>query len=99
MPPEHLLSTEYAAQRRSLIGERASHEFRPGRVPGAEPFLPPLRREYPPSLGTAGRSEGGTGEPTVSATLVLADGQPMLALGSPGGDQQTSGSCSTCCAP
>lgn len=161
VPLDHLLSTEYAAQRRSLIGERASHEFRPGRIPGTEPFLPPLREAYlSPTLGAAGCSPGGIGEPTVDTTgrtrgdtchldvvdrwgnmvsatpsggwlqsspavpelgfclgtrlqmtwldeaapaalvpgalprttltptLVLKDGQPVLALGSPGGDQQ-----------
>jgi gamma-glutamyltranspeptidase/glutathione hydrolase len=70
VPLEYLLSREYAAGRRKLIGERASHEFRPGVVPGQEPFVPPLRTEYlPPSF--AEQSEpafAGVGEPTVMPT-------------------------------
>ncbi|MFK4298764.1 gamma-glutamyltranspeptidase/glutathione hydrolase [Arthrobacter sp. GAS37] len=162
VPMDYLLSPEYAAQRRELITEQASHEFRPGTVPGHEPFVPPLRTEYlPPSH--SGRGElmfAGVGEPTVmptgetrgdtchidvvdqwgnmisatpsggwlqssptipelgfclgsrlqmtwledgapstltsgkrprttlTPTLVLKDGKPVTALGSPGGDQQ-----------
>jgi gamma-glutamyltranspeptidase/glutathione hydrolase len=59
VPLEYLLSAEYAASRRALITERASHEFRPGRVPGCEPFHPPLRTEYvPPALAN---DDGGSG--------------------------------------
>ncbi|ANF32958.1 transferase [Leifsonia xyli] len=65
VPVEALLSPEYAASRRELIGDRASAEFRPGRVPSAEPFLPPLRTEYTPPSGVAAE---GVGEPTVSRT-------------------------------
>ncbi|MEV8214593.1 gamma-glutamyltransferase [Leifsonia sp. NPDC077715] len=65
VPVEALLSPEYAASRRELIGDRASAEFLPGRVPGAEPFLPPLRTEYTPPSGVAAE---GVGEPTVSRT-------------------------------
>jgi gamma-glutamyltranspeptidase/glutathione hydrolase len=75
VPLDHLLSAGYAAERRQMIMERASHEFRPGRVPGYEPFVPPLRTEYVPPAranddgpalrGTAG---AGVGEPTVLAT-------------------------------
>ncbi len=159
VPLDHLLSPAYTAERRALIGERASHDFRPGSVPGHEPFLPPLRTEYlPPSAASTGFA--GVGEPTVAPTgetrgdtchldvvdrwgnmvsatpsggwlqssptipelgfclgtrlqmtwledgspstltpgkrprttltptLVLQDGQPTTALGSPGGDQQ-----------
>ncbi|WP_459615398.1 gamma-glutamyltransferase family protein [Bordetella sp. 2513F-2] len=34
VPLEHLLSEAYNDERRGLIGERASHELRPGHVPG-----------------------------------------------------------------
>ncbi|MCI9888851.1 gamma-glutamyltransferase [Micrococcales bacterium 31B] len=153
-----LLSAEYAAARRELIGDAASHEFRPGTLPGTTPYVPPLVAE-----GAADGTEGGAagvGEPTVSRTgdtrgdtchldvvdrwgniiaatpsggwlqssptvpglgfclgtrlqmtwldeaspaalrpgarprttltptLISRDGQPVLALGSPGGDQQ-----------
>ena len=162
VPLDYLLSPEYAAQRRELITDRASHEFRPGTVPGHEPFIPPLRTEYLPPSHT-GKGEpmfAGVGEPTVmptgetrgdtchidvvdrwgnmisatpsggwlqssptipelgfclgsrlqmtwledgapstlaagkrprttlTPTLVLKDGKPVTALGSPGGDQQ-----------
>ena len=63
IPLDVLLSPEYAAQRRTLIAETASHEFRPGRVAGTEAFHPPLRTEYSDS-GIDG-SGGGVGEPTV----------------------------------
>lgn len=70
VPLDYLLGAEYAAERRQLIGEKASHAFRPGEVPGHTPFLPPLRTEYlPPSL--AARGDGafaGVGEPTVQPT-------------------------------
>jgi gamma-glutamyltranspeptidase/glutathione hydrolase len=39
VPLEHLLSTEYNDERRKLIGETASMEFRPGRPAGREPLL------------------------------------------------------------
>ena len=66
VPLDYLLARAYAAERRALIGERASHEFRPGSVPGREPFLPPLRTEYlPPSAGV-GTGFAGVGEPTVA---------------------------------
>lgn len=36
VPLQILLSDDYNAARRELIGERASHELRPGRIPGFE---------------------------------------------------------------
>ncbi len=70
VPLDYLLSPEYAAGRRRLIGEQASHEFRPGRVPGHKPFIPPLRTQYlPPSLAERGEPAfAGVGEPTVLPT-------------------------------
>ncbi|WP_026556449.1 gamma-glutamyltransferase family protein [Arthrobacter sp. 35W] len=66
---DHLLSPEYAAQRRALITETASHEFRPGTVGAEAPFMPPLRTEYlPPALAEGGMAFAGVGEPTVMAT-------------------------------
>ncbi|WP_226924924.1 gamma-glutamyltransferase family protein [Georgenia satyanarayanai] len=61
---EHLLSPGYAAERRALIGDTASAEVRPGRVPGRAPFAAPLRESYTPA-------PAGTGEPTVSRAGVV----------------------------
>jgi len=67
VPLEYLLSEEYCAGRRALITDRASHEFRPGQVPGREPYVPPLRTEYtPPALAQVGAVGLGVGEPTVA---------------------------------
>ena len=53
VPLDYLLSEDYCADRRALITERASHYFRPGTVPGLEPYLPPLRTSYtPPALAS-----------------------------------------------
>ena len=71
VPLDYLLSAEYCAARRALIGERASHEFRPGTVPGRVPYLPPLRTAYTPPALAAGRpaaAGSGVGEPTVAPT-------------------------------
>lgn len=72
VPMEYLLSEEYCAARRALITDRASHEYRPGQVPGREAYVPVLRTEYtPPALarsGAAGRAGLGVGEPTVAPT-------------------------------
>lgn len=79
VPLEYLLSEEYCAGRRSLITDRASHDFRPGRVPGREPYLPPLRTEYvPPALATLGQASGpGAGQASGSAGLGV--GEPTVA--------------------
>ncbi len=157
----HLLSDAYAAERRALVGARASTELRPGSVPGRPaPALPPLRTDAAAGAGIGeptvvvdaglelaadGSTRGDTchidvvdrwgnmisatpsggwlqSSPTVpglgfclgtrlqmswldeaspsalapgrrprttlTPTLVLRDGQPVMALGSPGGDQQ-----------
>lgn len=44
VPAERLLSKEYAAQRRKLIGQQASLEFRPGKI-GSQPPLHPSESE------------------------------------------------------
>ncbi|PRZ04928.1 gamma-glutamyltranspeptidase/glutathione hydrolase [Isoptericola sp. CG 20/1183] len=63
VPLEHLLSAAYAAERRALIGETASHEVRPGVVPGRTAPPPPLRPAGGTPSGAAGAA--GAGEPTV----------------------------------
>jgi len=57
-----LLSAEYAKERASLIGDRASTEYRPGRLLGCDPYLPPLMR------ADEGQDAAGVGEPTVRST-------------------------------
>ena len=151
---EVLLGADYAAQRRALIGEKAATEFRPGRVAGQDPFVPPLREDPDltaaagvgePTVVLSGETRGDTchidvtdrwgtmisvtpsggwlqsspaipelgfclgsrlqmtwlepGTPsslapgrrprtTLTPTMLLRDGRPVCALGSPGGDQQ-----------
>ena len=156
---EWLLSDEYAAQRRELIGSTASHEFRPGadRAGAAPTFRPPLTLEGEdkealikagigePTVQKNGVNNGDTchidvvdrwgnmisatpsggwlqSSPTIpelgfclgtrlqmmwldesapsaltpgkrprttlTPTLISKDGEPVIALGSPGGDQQ-----------
>jgi gamma-glutamyltranspeptidase/glutathione hydrolase len=171
---DYLLSDEYAAERRALIGERASAQLRPGSVPGRPaPVLPALLTSYATDTLAAsvpgapiGGPASGLGDPgtaadpapdllgvtpgdtchldvvdrwgnivsltpsggwlqssptipelgfclgtrlqitwlderspsalrpgarprtTLTPTLVLRDGRPVMALGSPGGDQQ-----------
>jgi len=60
-----LLSPEYAAERRSLIGERASKILRPGTTGGHAPFAPPLVTVGAPV------GEGAVGEPTVPDAAVM----------------------------
>jgi gamma-glutamyltranspeptidase/glutathione hydrolase len=64
VPVDELLSPQYAAERRALIGDRASDELRPGRPAGRPPRLPRFvtSRSTPRPAGGAG-----LGEPTVDA--------------------------------
>jgi gamma-glutamyltranspeptidase / glutathione hydrolase len=146
VPVDELLSREYADERRTLVGDGAAAELRPGSPGGREPRLPripdapgavglgdPTRRtgdtchvdvadrfgnlvSATPSggwlsgspvvpelgfcLGTRGQmfwleeglpnslAPGKRPRTTLSPTLVLRGGDPYLALGTPGGDQQ-----------
>jgi gamma-glutamyltranspeptidase/glutathione hydrolase len=148
-----LLADDYLAERRALIGEEASAQWRPGRLAGRAGYQPPLRTEYAatglgtgePTVAKTGETRGDTchldvidrwgnvvsatpsggwlqssptipalgfclgtrlqmtwlepGHPsslvpsrrprtTLTPTLVLRDGRPEFAIGSPGGDQQ-----------
>lgn len=87
VPLGYLLSAEYSASRRELITENASHEFRPGTVPGREPFVPVLRTEYvPPALsgddgaGADGgpRTDGGSGLSGGVGVGMAGVGEPTL---------------------
>ena len=140
VPLSTLLSEEYAAERRRLIGEMASFEIRPGSPDGRTPRLPSVERApfdaggdsdtvhlavadalgnvvsatasggwlqsspVIPSLGFClgtrmqsmwldkglpnSLGPGKLPRTTLSPTLVLRDGAPNLAFGTPGGDQQ-----------
>lgn len=86
VPLDLLLSEEYAAARRTQIGDSASREWRPGAIPGHEPFRPPLR--------TAGAgATGGLGEPTRGDTChidVVDRWGNMIAVTPSGGWLQSS---------
>ena len=97
VPLDVLLSAEYAARRRALIGDRASHEVRPGDVPGRpRPSLPPLRTSYATDVPAAalpgaptGGAAAGVGEPTVvvpAAAPLNGDGLETDATGATRGD-------------
>ena len=154
VPLDVLLSDGYAAQRRTLITDRASAESRPGEVDGRTPYHAPLRESSPdayaegvgePTVSRAGETRGDTchldvvdrwgnlisatpsggwlqssphipelgfclgsrlqmawldeqspsalrpgrrPRTTLTPTLLLRDGVPVSALGTPGGDQQ-----------
>lgn len=148
-----LLADDAIAARRELIGEIASHEWRPTSIDGREPFRPPLRRADAasavvagdPTIDRTGHTRGDTchidvvdrwgnivavtpsggwlqsspaipelgfclgtrlqmmwldeaapsalrpgrrPRTTLTPTLVLKDGRAVMALGTPGGDQQ-----------
>ena len=157
IPGETLLSDAYNSERRRLIGERASLEQRPGRIPGfggkvhigeasgvlaagaGEPTVgklgdargdtvhfdiidrwgnmisstpsggwlqsSPIIPELGFCLGTraqmfwldethpAALAPGKRPRTTLSPTLALRDGEPYLAWGTPGGDQQDQWTC------
>jgi gamma-glutamyltranspeptidase/glutathione hydrolase len=65
VPLAALLSPRYAAERRSLIGDSASLELRPGSPDGRRPRLPRLVTEHRPT--DAGPRAAGAGEPTVDS--------------------------------
>ena len=75
VPLEHLLSKEYNDERRTLIGEIASADLRPGRPGGREMELPefangPFRTS---EFDSAGRRQRGSGDPGIDP----ATGEPL----------------------
>jgi gamma-glutamyltranspeptidase/glutathione hydrolase len=63
VPLDELLSPEYAAERRDLIGADASHALRPGSLQGRSSWAVPSSATPP-----AGERSAATGEPTVRGT-------------------------------
>jgi gamma-glutamyltranspeptidase/glutathione hydrolase len=63
LPMQALLSADYTAARRALIGREANNEFRPGSPEGRSP-----RTDYAAAIRRSGAlaMAAGTGEPTVS---------------------------------
>lgn len=66
VPLAHLLSDAYNDARRSLIGERASHDLRPGVVPGFEAQVERVMATLDRLSKKLGASEAGASEPTMA---------------------------------
>jgi gamma-glutamyltranspeptidase/glutathione hydrolase len=85
VPLDDLLSQEYNAARRALIGDRACHELRPGSPGGRTPRLCAHARRA--ATGDPGPTPMGAGEPTVArypASPVPGEPGPFLVPGEPG---------------
>jgi gamma-glutamyltranspeptidase/glutathione hydrolase len=80
VPLDELLTSSYADERRSLVGETASDELRPGRPGGREPAVPP-------TLAKAAPAAVGIGEPTRGDTchVDVADRDGNLVSATPSG--------------
>jgi len=75
VPIADLLSPEYAAQRRRLVGDRASADLRPGSPAGRRPALP----EY--ALAPRRFAGAGTGDPTLGSAVRGATTLGVVSLG------------------
>ena len=64
VPADVLLSAAYADERRGLIGEAASHDQRPGAIPGRAAWAEAMRARA--RAGGAGEGGVGGGEPTMA---------------------------------
>jgi gamma-glutamyltranspeptidase/glutathione hydrolase len=65
VPVDELLSSAYAAERRALIGDRASTELRPGSPGGRPPRLPAFVTRASAGERPSREALAGVGEPTV----------------------------------
>ena len=86
VPLDGLLSREYAAERRALIGAESSDDLRPGSPDGREPRLPPLPVEAAVVAGL------GAGEPTMgrresgdTCHIDVVDREGNMVAGTPSG--------------
>ncbi|GGT20899.1 gamma-glutamyltransferase family protein [Streptomyces chromofuscus] len=78
VPLDDLLSAPYNARRRSLVGDRASYELRPGSPGGRTPRL--CAHAHVPAPEDAGFSPMGVGEPTVAKSPTSpVPGEPDVA--------------------
>jgi len=77
VPLAELLSPEYAAQRRKLVGEVASADLIPGAPGGLEPRLPGY------ALAAFGRADGGPVFPADGGQRGPGVGEPTLAVSAP----------------
>ncbi|MHB1534645.1 MAG: gamma-glutamyltransferase family protein [Acidimicrobiales bacterium] len=86
VPLDDLLSPAYAAQRRPLVGERASHELRPGAPGGRQARLPdPSLFDLGPQLGgPAGTPPDPIGRDTCHLDVVDREGNMVAATPSGG---------------
>lgn len=71
VPMETLLSSDYAAERRKLITQRASHELRPGTVEGFELQVARMLKGVR-KLGSTQQQAGTFGEPTMQSMQAVA---------------------------
>ncbi|XAS68236.1 gamma-glutamyltransferase [Micrococcaceae bacterium Sec5.7] len=83
VPLDYLLSAGYAAGRRALIAEQASLEFRPGTVPGCQPFQPPLRTEYVPQRSQRTTAAPGTAMAAAAIAPPVQANRPLRRQGRP----------------
>jgi gamma-glutamyltranspeptidase/glutathione hydrolase len=84
-PIAELLATDYTAARRSLVGETASLDLRPGSPAGRAPRLPShLTGAGPGVLGAPGREPGGVPPPRSAAEGLGAAGLGAAGLGTAG---------------
>jgi gamma-glutamyltranspeptidase / glutathione hydrolase len=72
VPLADLLSADYAAQRRALVGAQASGELQPGAPGGRQPRLPEYARAR---LGGSVAADG-IGEPTAAGGVSVPQGEP-----------------------
>ena len=86
VPMADLLSPQYTAERRALIGERASTELRPGAPGGRSPRLAAHVRRVASGTAPSRAAVAGVGEPTVGPAVVTGGEQSVAPSGTTRGD-------------